>query len=72
MPTIIAAFARARAGKEPVAPRDDLNHAANFLYMLTSERLRAINTGNQAEAATLELEAARASLARSLEHAKSA
>ncbi|MBN2305504.1 MAG: citrate/2-methylcitrate synthase [Anaerolineae bacterium] len=34
IPTIIAAWARIRSGKEPLAPRDDLNLAANFLYML--------------------------------------
>ncbi len=34
MPTVIAAFHRIRQGKEVVAPRDDLNHAANFLWML--------------------------------------
>ncbi len=34
IPTIIAAWARIRAGKEPVAPRDDLGLAANFLWML--------------------------------------
>ncbi|GGJ49435.1 citrate/2-methylcitrate synthase [Deinococcus roseus] len=32
--TIIAAIARVKEGKEPVAPRKDLGHAANFLYML--------------------------------------
>jgi len=36
IPTIIAAWARIRAGKEPVAPRDDLGLAANFLYMLNA------------------------------------
>lgn len=36
-PTIVAAFDRLRNGEEPVAPRDDLSHAANFLYMLTGE-----------------------------------
>ncbi len=35
--TIIAAIARARQGKEAVAPRDDLNHAGNFLYMLNGQ-----------------------------------
>lgn len=35
MPTIIAAFARVRAGQTPIAPRKDLGFAANFLYMLT-------------------------------------
>ncbi len=34
IPTIIAAWARIRAGKEPVAPRNDLGLAANFLWML--------------------------------------
>ncbi|HLG12726.1 MAG TPA: citrate/2-methylcitrate synthase, partial [Dehalococcoidia bacterium] len=32
--TIVAAHHRIRQGEEPVAPRKDLNHAANFLYML--------------------------------------
>ena len=35
--TIVAALARIRKGKEPVAPRSDLSHAANFLYMLFGE-----------------------------------
>ncbi|MFN2383749.1 MAG: citrate/2-methylcitrate synthase, partial [Gemmatimonadota bacterium] len=34
-PTIIAAFDRLRNGNEPLEPRADLSHAANFLYMLT-------------------------------------
>lgn len=34
IPTIIAAWARIRTGKEPIAPREDLGLAANFLYML--------------------------------------
>ena len=33
-PTLVAAHARIAAGKEPVAPRPDLGHAANFLYMV--------------------------------------
>ncbi len=32
--TSVAAWARLREGKEPVAPREDLSHAANFLYMV--------------------------------------
>ena len=32
--TIVAAMHRIRQGLEPVAPRDDLSHAANFLYMM--------------------------------------
>lgn len=37
MPTLVAAHARMRMGDDPIAPRDDLSHAANFLYMLTGE-----------------------------------
>jgi len=37
MPTIIAAFFRIRNGQEPIAPRSDLSHAANFLYMIDGE-----------------------------------
>jgi citrate synthase len=36
-PTIVAAYWRYRQGEEPVAPREDLGHAANYLYMLTGE-----------------------------------
>jgi citrate synthase len=36
-PTIIATFSRLRRGAEPIAPREDLGHAANFLYMLAGE-----------------------------------
>jgi len=48
-PTIVAAFWRMRQGEEPVAPRHDLDHAANYLYMLTGsepppERARALET----------------------------
>lgn len=34
-PTVVATFERLRAGYDPVAPREDLDHAANFLYMMT-------------------------------------
>jgi len=34
LPTVVAAFHRIRHGDEPIAPRDDLDHAANFYYML--------------------------------------
>ncbi len=37
-PTIVAAHARIREGKEPIAPDDSLSHAANFLYMLFGEK----------------------------------
>jgi len=48
-PTIVAAFHRLSGGDEPIAPRDDLGHAANYLYMLTgaspdAERVRALET----------------------------
>jgi len=33
-PTIVAAHARLSAGFEPIPPRQDLSHAANFLYMV--------------------------------------
>lgn len=36
-PTIIAAHARMRHGDEPISPRLELDHAANFLYMLTGK-----------------------------------
>ncbi|HYR41997.1 MAG TPA: citrate synthase [Terriglobia bacterium] len=32
--TLVTAFDRIRSGKEPVSPRADLSHAANFSYML--------------------------------------
>jgi citrate synthase len=34
VPTIVAAHHRIRTGQTPVAPNPELNHAANFLYML--------------------------------------
>jgi citrate synthase len=34
LPTVVAAFHRLRAGDEAITPRDDLDHAANFYYML--------------------------------------
>lgn len=49
LPTIVAAYARLRRGGEPIAPRPDLSHAANYLYMLDgslpdAERTRALET----------------------------
>jgi len=35
LPTLVAAHARMRHGDDPIGPRDDLSHAANFYYMLT-------------------------------------
>ncbi|HJZ78005.1 MAG TPA: citrate synthase/methylcitrate synthase [Vicinamibacterales bacterium] len=48
-PTIIAAFWRQARREEPIAPRTDLSHAANFLFMLDGEvpdpaRVRALET----------------------------
>lgn len=37
IPSIVAAVARLRRGQGPVAPRPDLDHAANFLYMLRGQ-----------------------------------
>ena len=37
LPTALAAFTRRRNGNDPVAPRADLDHAANFLYMLNDD-----------------------------------
>src|SRR5437868_1629606 len=34
MPTVVAAFHRLRVGDEAIPPRDDLDHAGNFYYML--------------------------------------
>jgi 2-methylcitrate synthase len=34
MPTVTAAFHRIRHGDEPIDPRDDLDHAGNFYWML--------------------------------------
>jgi citrate synthase len=48
-PTMVAAFWRLRRGQAPIAPRADLGHAANFLYMLDghepdAERVRGLET----------------------------
>ncbi len=37
IPTILAAYDRLRRGEDVVEPREDLGHAANFLYMFTGE-----------------------------------
>ena len=36
-PTIVATYWRYRQGAEPVAPTEELRHAANYLYMLTGK-----------------------------------
>lgn len=48
-PTIVSTFWRLRRGEEPLSPRPDLGHAANFLYMLSGEepvpeRVRGLET----------------------------
>jgi citrate synthase len=48
-PLIVAAYWRLRQGNEPLPPRADLAHAANFLYMLDGvaaddEKVRALET----------------------------
>lgn len=35
LPTIVATYARMRRGDDAILPRNDLDHASNFLYMLT-------------------------------------
>ncbi|WP_009630989.1 citrate synthase [Synechocystis sp. PCC 7509] len=37
IPTMVAAFQLMRKGNDPVRPRDDLDYAANFLYMLSEK-----------------------------------
>lgn len=44
VPTILTALYRLRSGEEPVSPRDDLSHAANYLYMLTGTEPSAEHT----------------------------
>lgn len=36
--TLVAAWQRIRNGKEPVAPSKELDHGANFMYMMTGEK----------------------------------
>ena len=49
LPAIVATFCRLRQGAQPIAPRRDLGHAANFLFMLNGEapdpeRVRGLET----------------------------
>lgn len=37
LPTLVAAWDRIRNGKEPLEPSPELNHAGNFLYMLSGK-----------------------------------
>lgn len=48
-PIIVAAYRRLREGKEPLEPRMELGHAANYLYLLSGEEpgeeaVRALET----------------------------
>jgi len=48
-PTLVAAYWRLLRGEEPLAPREDLGHAASFLYLLSgeepsAERARGLET----------------------------
>ncbi len=48
-PTVVAAYWRLLDGQEPIEPRADLGHAANYLYMLfateaSPNRVRALET----------------------------
>ena len=48
-PTILAMFHRRQLGLEPIKPRAELGHAANYLYMMSGkesspETVRALNT----------------------------
>jgi citrate synthase len=48
-PTIVAAYWRLLQGQEPLAPRPDLGHTANYLYMLfgetpSAEKVRGLET----------------------------
>ena len=38
IPTMVAAFHLIRKGNDPIQPNDDLDYAANFLYMLTERK----------------------------------
>jgi 2-methylcitrate synthase len=42
MPTIVTAHERLRKGRTPIAPDPQLDHAANFLYMLHGEKPAAL------------------------------
>jgi citrate synthase len=49
IPTVVAAYWRLLHGETPLEPRSDLDHAANYLYMLTGEtpseaRVRGLET----------------------------
>ncbi len=43
LPTIVATHHRLRTGNDPIAPSDELDHSANFLYMLKGEQPDALD-----------------------------
>jgi len=43
MATIVAMWEHVRRGYDPIEPRDDLSHAANFLYMLNGKEPDALS-----------------------------
>lgn len=45
-PTVVAAIQRIRTGQDPVAPDQELDEAANFLYMLNGERPSTVSAHN--------------------------
>ena len=42
--SLTTAYHRIRIGRRPIAPRPDLSHAANFLYMLSGRKPRVVPT----------------------------
>lgn len=44
VPMLLAAFHRLRQGLEPLAPRADLDHATNYLFMLSGKEPTALQT----------------------------
>lgn len=38
MATVVAAFDRIRSGKKPISPDNSLDHAANFMYMVSGKK----------------------------------
>lgn len=56
IPTVLAAYDRVRNGHDPVDPRDDLGHAANFLYMLNGDEPRDVATKAFDKALTLHVD----------------
>jgi len=44
LPVMTAAFYRIQNGQQPVEPRDDLGHTANYLWMITEQQPSAVQT----------------------------